>query len=707
MKKKTWDWELAENQEGISLQGEWFRLECGGGERFSLLSLEGKGEKEWLGEFREIDTVWKISFRGPDGTSPVYSAHRAEYLGASIPGSGKHGKEAVFSWKLKLSERGETLVRVRVSVESGHPLSFWEIEVQTPPGWIVDNLEFPVIPNIRPGNGLELLAPAGWGTIQEITPGFLWEARYPSWQSVMQMIAMLRNGQGLYLASLDPGGNLKDFTVRAGEKAVEAAAGHLFPREPAPGGIFKLPYRIALGLFPGDYIEAANIYREFSYETPWGGKGSVTERNIPSRLLENDLWLRPDGDPGKNREITDEALRFFGVPTALHWYRWHQIPYDTHYPEYFPPLPGFRDTIGHWQNQGALVMVYINGRLWDPSSKSWKEKGAARFAALKPDGSCYTEIYGSGVPNNVMCPSTGLWRETVAGLAGRLTGEYGLNGVYIDQVSAAGGVPCHNPDHDHPPGGGAFWYEGYRRLLEELRTVVKPGAILTSEENAECWLDCFDAQLMANSPVDGRLVPLFPAVYSDRAVLLGCLYFSPGEPEDSLPFRLKNARAFLWGAQPGWIQPSRIMPLEVRKEAEFLRNLARMRQKARPFILGGRFLGMIEPEGDNPRITGTAPGPFHGSYPIDETSVLGSKWVSPEGKCGILLVNISDRECRVCFPVPFEREGAMDRDAAVAVHLWGEPPRAISVTNDAIELVMPPRQGAVVEMSSLKSAKKA
>ena len=84
------------------------------------------------------------------------------------------------------------------------------------------------------------------------------------------------------------------------------------------------------------------------------------------------------------------------------------------------------------------------------------------------------------------CPSTDIWHRKVIGLVDSLQHAIGVNGIYIDQIAAAAPEPCWNEAHGHPVGGGDFWYDGYRRLIGEIRANhLQEDRILTSEENAE------------------------------------------------------------------------------------------------------------------------------------------------------------------------------------------------------------------------------
>eukprot|EP01043_Picozoa_sp_COSAG02_P035833 COSAG02_NODE_2591_length_8466_cov_26.224095_4_plen_89_part_00 len=50
----------------------------------------------------------------------------------------------------------------------------------------------------------------------------------------------------------------------------------------------------------------------------------------------------------------------------------------------------------------------------------------------------YDESYGSKAKFAVMCPHTTFWQKTIAEVVDKLTNNYDTDGVYIDQIAAAG-----------------------------------------------------------------------------------------------------------------------------------------------------------------------------------------------------------------------------------------------------------------------------
>ncbi len=284
-----------------------------------------------------------------------------------------------------------------------------------------------------------------------------------------------------------------------------------------------------------------------------------------------------------------------------------------------------------------------------------------------------------------MCPATEQWRGEITSIVDRLINKEGVDGVYIDQIGAAGAVRCFSCNHGHSPGGGTFWAEGYRKMLDQIRSKLPKDRILTTEENAECWNDQFDALLMVNTPAASgqRIIPLMPTVYGGRIVTFGFQYMADDDIRRSLPFRAKMARAFLWGAQLGWISVDAIMAASSRKEAEFMRKLALARQRGRAFLVMGTFLGDVEISGDNPRLRGEGTG-RGGTYPIDLPAVMGTGWLAADRTVGLAVVNLSDQPHKVELRVPWQRLRDLKHGEALNLGATGRPisqePETMSIT---------------------------
>lgn len=613
----------------------------------SLTELSGADGRNWIAKPTE-GALWRIAYSGPDGAVEEIGSDKAEMIGVAHCANGLQ-----FVWEVGLGTEDREVV-MEVHAKKGKPLSYWSLKAELPPGWKLTRADFPIIPDISTKAATKMAVPLGWGLEYEVKPGMGYEATYPSMSAAMQFLAFYGGGKALYVGAHDMQANHKVFSAHADDKSLTYKCANWPGLPEKGGGEYKVPYESVVSVVDGGWYEAAQVYREFALKAPWSKAGPVSKRPIPQWLKDTDLWLRVEFGYEGISDICKRAREFFDVPTALHWYKWHEVPYDTLYPDYFPTKPGFAEGVKALQAQGFHVMPYINGRIVDPNSKSWNEEGLSKSASRDEKGEPYTEVYGSKVPLNSMCPYTAPWQDKVAGLVDRLTHECGVDAVYIDQIGCAWAYRCYDKSHGHPLGGGHYWVDGYRKMLDEVHAKLPKGTMITTEENIECWLDQFDALLLVNTSAstDRHVIPLFPAVYSGRTITFGFQYIGKDDISQSKPFRAKMAREFIYGAQMGWVLAEQIMRPEAVKEAEFVRNLARCRGMAHKFLLEWRFLGLVDATGDNPHIKFTAAAPFGGEYTLDTPSVIGSAWKAEDGSIGVALANMSDDAHRVQFSFP-------------------------------------------------------
>jgi hypothetical protein len=180
-------------------------------------------------------------------------------------------------------------------------------------------------------------------------------------------------------------------------------------------------------------------------------------------------------------------------------------------------------------------------------------------------------------------------------------------------------------------------------LYDDIRrNHLKKGNILTSEENAECYIDLFDMLLIVNSPIrTSKLVPLFPLVYSDRVITSAFAYTPPDLTTGS--FRYLNMMSLLWGAQLGWVDPIALTKENAKKEAEFLKKMMLFRKSHHDFFNGGYFQKEVIPTGDNPE-------KYYPNYARSNV-VRGAEWKCVKNnKKALFLVNIDDEKHTVNLP---------------------------------------------------------
>jgi len=239
-----------------------------------------------------------------------------------------------------------------------------------------------------------------------------------------------------------------------------------------------------------------------------------------------------------------------------------------------------------------------------------------------------------------MCPTTELWKKTVAENAMRLFDELDVDGVYLDQISCSLPQPCHDASHGHRLGGGKFWTQGYRELMKPIREdAVKRGAALTSEAAAEPYMDSFDAFLtwFGNNPND---VPLLPAVYSGYALYFGCSQ-SRNDSFDS--YCALQARSFLWGCQLGW-NGTILMDKDKEEFVPFTHKLCRTRLENLDCFLYGELVGELIPVGEVPMVDVKWERDKVGEFKVP--AIMSAVWLSDKGERRAFIVNISGDERR-------------------------------------------------------------
>lgn len=613
---------------------------------FDILSLKDSEGRESVRAGLNTKP-WTITYCGAQGQTPELDPTCAVYRGYRTERSDS-AATLVFSWDTRLLYDGGTYpVEMSVTLADDSPLLEWNLSASLPQGWSVTDFRFPTLAVSSPDSA-KVITPGGWGNEYVLRPGGHYEANYPSWSGSMQMM-MVDDGQGVWFYSprdYNACGKLMTVDVRGAatvfsDKVVASEAW-----SDSTSRRFDVPWVTVTGRHPADWSAAAvDWYRPFALTTDWGSK-QLADRDIPDWMVEKDLWLRAKYLGDTTVTAVHKAIDYYGENIAFHWYFWHHHPYDSHYPDYFPANEKFAPIIKQVRARNCQVMPYINGRLWDPATESYGTRNGKDASCRRPDGNLYTEIYPTSiVPNTVTCPASPIWHDVIMELADRIQDELGTNGLYIDQIAAAAPYPCYATNHGHPKGGGEFWYHAYRDMMDDLRREhLRPGNVVFSEENAECYIPSFDVLLTVNTPhsPDCKIVPLYPMIYSDRVITVAFTY-SPYTDVRNGDFRYENMQCLLYGAQLGWVDP-RLLWVDDRSayEAKFLKNLVDFRSKQHDVFIGGRYIREFIPGGDNPM---TDIPVFGRDY-----MVKGAEWLSPSGQRVLYVVNSDSKPHDVILP---------------------------------------------------------
>ena len=557
-------------------------------------------------------------------------------------------------WQKPLDARfGQLQVVARVTAENATDSLRWQLTVENPAApWSIWRVVFPQVAVAPLGPQGTVFFSQAAGQVQR----GLWQrpfrfvGHYPSGWASMQFMAAYDDARqtGLYVAAHDPWGSTKDLLVesRPSESAVVLSVDHPVPDMGVAGNRFELSGEAVWRLLRGDWFDASVVYRDWvRKEAKWFPRLSADGRtDTPLWMRELSVWALGSGTSTQCVPAVKAFTEYLGPPAAVHWYNWHQIPFDNDYPHYFPTRPGFADGVRELQAAGTFVMPYINGRLWDTRDRGTNDfefSAVARPAVSKDaKGEPHFETYGSkekdGSPVRlgVMCPSTKLWQDRVRGIVLRLMTECGVKGVYIDQIAAAQPTLCFDKSHGHPLGGGHWWTESYWQLLESIRRSMPKDCILTTECNGEPYVQMFDGYLTWHWQYDGQ-VPAFPAVYGGAIQMFGRSY-GGGSTRD-LALRMKAGQQLVFGEQIGWLGPEVVREQE---NAAFFRQTVQLRRQLGRYFNAGE---MVRP----PRLAGHVPTvqadwQWNGVAWVTTDAVLTGAWHQPSAKRLVLIfVNVS------------------------------------------------------------------
>ncbi len=527
-------------------------------------------------------------------------------------------------------------------------------------------VQFPVIaPVCEKGSADVAVGRGTWGALYEKAEEEI-SGEYPSGNFPMQLMLVQEGGNGLYLAAQDAAAMFKEFELYpGGEFHVSTRAVDMG----VPGNRYEAPYPFVLAAYRGGWMDGCKRYRAWAVkDAPWTRKGPLAQRtDVPEGIKHVCAWLLGGGSAAEAVPQIGQFAGAVGAPVGVHWYNWHEIPFDTHYPDYFPTKPGFAEGVAALKKEGIVVMPYINARLWDTGNEDF---AAAKPASTKDeDGDVTIEEYGSGAKLAVMCPTQALWQKKVEEIIHRLGEECGVNAVYMDQIASAPPRVCFDKAHGHALGSGDWWVSGYRTLLTPIKEwCAEPSRSigLTTENDAECYMDNVDG-LLIWTPRSENDIPMNMAVYSGYT-----LYFASNRAFafGDEGYCLCQARDFTWGAQLGWDGPEILQPQHIDK-LMFLSRLARLRAKALNYVVYGELLEVLRPVNEVPKITGKWNTP-KGDAPVTLPAAHAALWRGQDGSLAVLMAN-ADKEARQ-FVFHFDA----DRVTAVSGESWSATAQSLS-----------------------------
>ncbi len=633
---------------------------------------------------RNASALWLICFNDASG-SPVSPADAQEF---SWHYTSQSPEALQLTWKNFRQEhlRG---ISVHVTVAATDALTtLWNMNIKGLENTVPTAIHFPRISPIakQPDEVLAVPYWIGEKTTQHremlANTGRL-EWTYPGILSMQCITLYSEQGPGIYLAADDIQARSKSFAAfydTPDNTGIEIC--HYPNINDIQEGLYTVPYNSLVSLFKGDWITVAEQYRKWALEQPWARQSRLKTGQTPGWAADTGFWIWNRDHSIGVLPPAIEMQEYLQLPVSVFWHWWHGCAYDAGFPEYLPPREGndaFRTALANAQAQGIHAIVYMNQRLWGMETKSWAAENAAEYAVKKQDGTIQPEIYNTFTksPCASMCMGTSFWRNKYAGLAAEAFSSLGVNGIYMDQACSS--LVCYASGHEHTPGGGTYWMEGFQTLASDIRQRCN-GIVLAGEGVGESWLPYLDLMLslqvsMERYAAPGRWepIPFFNAVYHGYTIQYGNYASLTRPPYDSLwpqelappkplellnekfryQLRLEQGRSFVWGQQP-CLANFREEQMEKRpQELAFIKNLALLRSKTLPYLLHGTFrrppkIHIPQMEIDMSRLSiyagqQDAVKEYRKCIP----GLLISAWEDDMGSIALPVVNISDEPMEI------------------------------------------------------------
>ena len=590
-----------------SLENAKMRLEFGSaGDGFAVVGIVNKSAGEYRfvqgGNGTEPD-LWQLKFVRSDTGEVVYYSNRDARGEKSVRHCG--ADRISFCWKGIPLPAGDGSFDVTAGVrlpEAGP--SEWRIECRSRGKlYALSQTRYPVLRRIAPFGETDVLRPypsTGMCLLRNSDNKDGGRPCYPG--PYPMMLGYMTGEAGLYFAADDGEARIKTMVMEPGEEHT-AYFETTIENAGVPGKAATGPgYGVVVDCFKGDWWKAAELYRNWALRQRWCAKGPIVTRGgSAKRAADRQLWVLGGGTAeAVDRMIDGIGNVWPGIEVGLEWCNWYFQPDNLGNPEFFPCRQNMDVVQKKGVERGLLMMPYVNPHLWDAENAGFRY---AQVDALRAENGEleieYWPMAGYGQPKvkhpyAQMCPAAKTWQDIVVSVCEKQMTNVNANAFYLDQMACASAIPCYAPSHGHPVGGGAWYADGNRAILQRIRDFGERhgGVVITSEQTAEMWIALMDALLVCDPPLNARQVPFWQAVYSDYTTYYGYPGDSSDAPEEY--FR-KIAQPFVWGIVPGWLHSVIAFQEKYRELANLLGKMAKFRAANMEYLGYGRLIGEFKP----------------------------------------------------------------------------------------------------------------
>jgi len=400
-----------------------------------------------------------------------------------------------------------------------------------------------------------------------------WETeKYPG-HAAFQFMGYYDRRGGVYLGAHDPDGYPKEFRVRRGETGLELSIVHLGMTP--ENGTWKQPYPAVIDAFTGDWMAAADVYRDWTRDQRWCSR-RITERNVPAWLRDGVAFFNypaeaksrsgaamPLYPPETAAAVLRELGETLGVSVVATPFSWEKNGTWIG-PDYFPPrggADGYRYLANSLHHQGNRLFVFLSGFRWGLTKPGTDFDGRQEFErqglemALRDASGAVVYDNRPWAENALLCVGSKEAQDLLARCFERAF-DLGMDMAQLDQNVGGEAPVCYAANHDHPPGPGRWQAEAMATFLKRIHDTAKKsnsGRAVSIEEPCELFIPYLDvyhgrAFTYTGWPASGKgavSAPVF--IYLYHPYLLGYAGWAGGGFDLENNVELSIGRAFVYG----------------------------------------------------------------------------------------------------------------------------------------------------------------
>jgi len=507
-----------------------------------------------------------------------------------------------------------------------------------------------------------------------------------------------------------------------------------------PGGfegkISSHPYSVFIRPFAGDWYTAAQIYRHWALKQPWAAKGPLIQREDFDRTIKDyasvmDINLFDYGSAEELNMALRKYKEYLGGDVRLlcrlvHWY--------TDWPTDPVPLEGVKDFVQNVQDSLEYrIFPYVHSRGWERRQPDDDELTRENCMATNANG---YPFYDYRYRFFIMDPACEPWRNKVVDWAGYAQNELGVQGIYLDNFQ--GFQACCEQDeyHNHSPGSGNFWLDGFKEMVSRIRTNGKESDScfsIVQEGKMENLIPLIDANIILYFEDEefeefysdkGIPIPLFAAVYHDYLISAGSTrvpWIQYSRQRYQFPFT--NAFSFVNGTKLTLQEDHFLLrkdPDEMPDDPEVLdkdywKLLGKYSYITSDYLTFGKY--MRPPEVKCPEVLveffrtwrlGSEQAPltgekqsnstdnlYDGLYILPQRAVQAGAFLAPDSTLGIFLTNFTSETVVCTLIVDFEDYGLTEPSYSLDKIFIHHPNfrfyKSINGPEYEMELLFPPR----------------